>query len=198
MAKSFQNVGPAVAKLRGPIVTVFVPFKYFIRSFIPSVYICICGNIEEFNKIKIKIKMLLLEQHDNDKRGLTVLPWANEHCLLWDSTCPDISSRQNRAELGSEIVANDAESRKSTNFSSLSALYRFIPIAIETLGVPGDEALSFFQDLRQRIAVATAEPRSFQFLMQRLSVAIQRDNAACIIGTVPSSAGWDEHLHFNS
>ena len=38
----------------------------------------------------------------------------------------------------------------------------------------------------------TVEPRSFQFLMQRLSVAIQRGNAACIIGTVPSSAGWDE------
>ena len=68
----------------------------------------------------------------------------------------------------------DAESRKSTKYSSLSALYRFIPIAIETLGVPGDEALSFFHDLGQRIAVATAEPRSFQFLMQRLSVAIQR------------------------
>ena len=58
--------------------------------------------------------------------------------------------------------------------------------------MPGDEALSFIHDLGQRIAVATAEPRSFQFLMQRLSVAIQRGNAACIIGTVPSSAGWDE------
>ena len=89
-------------------------------------------------------------------------------------------------------LANDAESRKSIKYSSLSALYRFIPIAIETLGVLGDEALSFFHDLGQRIAVATAEPRSFQFLMQRLSVAIQRGNAACIIGTVPSSAGWDE------
>ena len=58
--------------------------------------------------------------------------------------------------------------------------------------MPGDEALSFLDDLGQRIAVATAEPRSFQFLMQCLIVAIQRGNAAYIIGTVPSSAGWDE------
>ena len=88
-------------------------------------------------------------------------------------------------------MANDAESRKSTKYSLLTALYRFIPIAIETLGVPGDEALSFFQDLGQRIAVATAEPRLFQFLMQRLST-IQGGNAACIVETVPSSASWDE------
>ena len=109
---------------------------------------------------------------------------------MWDFTCPDTlaASRLNRVVLGSGVVANDAESRKSTKYSSLSALYRFIPIAIETLGVPGDEALSFFHDLGQRIAVATAEPHSFQFL----SVAIQRGNAAYIIGTVSSSAGWDE------
>ena len=111
--------------------------------------------------------------------GLTVLPWANGRCLVWDFTCPDTlaASHLNRVVLGSGVVANDAESRKSTKYSSLSALYGFIPIAIETLGVPGDEALSFFHDLGQRIAVATAEPRSFQFLMQRLSVAIQRGNA---------------------
>ena len=123
-----------------------------------------------------------------------VLPWAKGRCLVWDFTCPDTSatSHLNRAVLGSGVVAKDAQSRKPTKYSSLSALYRFIPIAIETLGVLGDEALTFFHDLGQRIAVATAEPRSFQFLMQRLSVAIQRGNAACILGTVPSSAGWDE------
>ena len=75
--------------------------------------------------------------------------------------------------------------------------YDFIPIAIKTLGVPGDETLSFFHDLDQHIAVAIAEPCSFQFLMQRPSVAIQRLNAACIVRTVPSSAGWDELFTFS-
>ena len=127
--------------------------------------------------------------------GLTVrVAVGKGRCLVWDFTCPDTlaASHLNRVVLGSGVVVNDAESRKSTKYLSLSALYRFIPIAIETLGVPGDEALSFFHDLGQRIAVATAEPRSFHFLMQRLSVAIQRGNAAYIIGTVPSSAEWDE------
>ena len=38
--------------------------------------------------------------------------------------------------------------------------------------MPGDKVLSFFHDLGQRIAVAKAEPHSFQFLMQHSSVAI--------------------------
>jgi len=32
------------------------------------------------------------------------------------------------------------------------------------------------------------EPRSFEFLMQRVSVAIQRGNAACILGTMPNAS----------
>jgi hypothetical protein len=61
--------------------------------------------------------------------------------------------------------------------------------------VPGDEALAFFRDLGQRIAVATAEPRSFQFLMQRVSVAVQRGNASCIVVTVPAAVDWDD-IHY--
>ena len=133
---------------------------------------------------------------DDGKRpdGLTVLPWANGRCLVWDFTCPDslAASHLNTAVLSCGSVANEAESKKRSKYASLSALYRFVPIAVETLGAPGDEALAFFRDLGQRIATATAEPRSFQFLMQRISVAVQRGNAACIVGTVPSSTDWDD------
>jgi hypothetical protein len=132
---------------------------------------------------------------DDGKRpdGLTVLPWANGRCLVWDFTCPDTlaASHLNRAVLSPGAVANDAENHKMTKYSSLSAQYDFRPIAVETLGAPGDEALTFFRDLGQRIAAATAEPRSFQFLMQRVSVAVQRGNAACIVGTVQAS-DWDD------
>ena len=68
----------------------------------------------------------------------------------------------------------------------------FKPVAVETLGVPGDEALTFLKDLGHRITAVTAEPRSLQFLMQRISVAVQRGNAACVIGTVPLTTNWDE------
>ena len=41
----------------------------------------------------------------------------------------------------------------------------------------------FFRDIGRCIAVAAGEPRSTQFLFQRLSIAIQRGNAASVVGT---------------
>jgi hypothetical protein len=126
--------------------------------------------------------------------GLIVLPWANGRCLVWDFTCPDTLSisHLNRAVTSPGAVANDADNRK-TKYSSLAAQYCFIPVAVETLGDPGDETIAFFHDLGQRTAAATADPRSFQFLMQHFCAAEQNGNAACIAYTVPSLAvDWDD------
>ena len=100
----------------------------------------------------------------------------------------------NRAVVSPGAVANDAEDRKSSKYRSLAACYSFKPVAVETLGALQAcfAHFAFFQDLGRRITVVTAEPRSFQFLMQRLSVTLQRSNAACILGTVGSSLGLDE------
>ena len=127
--------------------------------------------------------------------GLTVLPWANGRCLVWDFTCPDTlaASHLNHVVLSPGGVADDAENRKSSKYRSLTDMYSFTPpIAVETLGALGNEASHFFRDVGNRIVSATKEPRSYQFLMQRLSVAVQRGNAACVLGTVQSSSSLDE------
>jgi len=67
-------------------------------------------------------------------------------------------------------------------YRSLSALCSFVPVAVESLG-----ALDFFRNLGHRITSVTTEPRSFQLLMQRLSVAVQRGNAAFVLGTFPDA-----------
>ena len=72
-----------------------------------------------------------------------------------------------------------------------SPMYSFTPLAVETLGALGEEASVFFRELGQRNATDTGEPRSCQFLLQRLSVIVQRGNAACILGTVSSARGLD-------
>jgi hypothetical protein len=77
-------------------------------------------------------------------------------------------------------------------YFSLAARYHLVPIAIETLGSLGDEAMQFFWDLGRRVAAETGEPRSLQFLLQRVSVAIQHGNAACVIGTVRQDCSWDD------
>ena len=54
--------------------------------------------------------------------------------------------------------------------------------AIE-LGAIGPEAGHFFRDLGRWIVVATSEPLSHHYLLQRVSVVIQRGNAAAILET---------------
>jgi len=52
------------------------------------------------------------------------------------------------------------------------------------------------QELGRRIAAATGDPRVTEFLFQRLSVAVQRGNAACVLGTCTDSCS-DDFLLFN-
>jgi len=75
-------------------------------------------------------------------------------------------------------AANEAERRKVMKKRSLSARYSFVPVAVESLGALGEEASDFFRNLRHRITSVTTETRSFEFLVQRLSVAVQRGKAA--------------------
>ena len=129
---------------------------------------------------------------DDNKRpdGLSLSPWSNGRCLVWDFTCPDTlaPSHLNLAVSGPGLVACEAEDHKRLKYSSLSAAYCFIPVAVETLGALGDEAANFLRQLGRRIATVTGEQRATEFLLQRLSVAIQRGNAVAVMGTVDLAA----------
>jgi len=85
-------------------------------------------------------------------------------------------------------VATEAEARKRSKYSSLAATYYFVPVAVETLAALGEEAAEFIIDLSRRITATTGQPRSVAFPFERLTVAIQRGNAASVTGTsLPSS-----------
>jgi hypothetical protein len=125
---------------------------------------------------------------DDGKRpdGLSLTPWSNGKCLIWDFTCPDTlaQSHLNVAVSGPGIVANEAEAKKRHKYTSLTATYIFVPIAVETMGALGEEADDFIHKLGRRVASVSGEKRATEFLLQRLSVAIQRGNAASVMGTV--------------
>ena len=60
------------------------------------------------------------------------------------------------------------------------------------MGVYGIEAEKFVAELGKRLALATNDVRSLSFLKQRISIAIQRGNAASILGTLPGGKGFGE------
>ena len=81
-------------------------------------------------------------------------------------------------------MADEAERRKKQKYSSLTTSHHFVPIAIETSGVFGSEAITFFKELGQRTKSELGDPRSFHFLIQRAAVAIQWGNTATVLGTL--------------
>ena len=81
-------------------------------------------------------------------------------------------------------MATQAEERKEAKYSHLNSAHAFTPVAIETLGVFGAKTMWFVQELGQRLERVTGEVRSTNFLIQRLSVAVQRGNSASVLGTM--------------
>jgi len=59
-----------------------------------------------------------------------------------------------------------------------------VPVAVETLGALGADAVERLLELGRRITESTAERRATEYLLQRPSVAIQRGNAASALGSL--------------
>jgi hypothetical protein len=142
-------------------------------------------------EIPSRLEPTKLLHYDNKRPdGVTIMPWSRGQSLAWDFTCPDTlaASHLNIAVTGPGQVANHAEQQKIDKYAALSNEYQFTPIAVETLGPVGEEATRFLQELGRRIEAVTKDSRSMTFLWQRLSVAVQKGNAACVLGT----EHWEE------
>ena len=90
-------------------------------------------------------------------------------------------------------MAAAAERRKRTKYSNLPLTHLFVPVAIETTGVPGPETASFLKELSLR--QVSGDEDSHHHLLQRLSVAVQRGNAASVLGSVGSLDSTDLFGH---
>ena len=81
-------------------------------------------------------------------------------------------------------MASEAEERKRRRYCEIPECYAFEPVAVETLGGIGDSSWAFLKDLARRIEAQTDEKRSFAFIRQRLGLAVQRGNAACVLQAI--------------
>jgi hypothetical protein len=121
--------------------------------------------------------------------GATLDPWNRGQYLVWDFTCPDTlaPSHLNQSSLAAGSAAVKAETNKRMKYTELadSGDYIFAPIAVETLGAWGPSALAICAEIGGRIAARTGDPRATSFLRQRMDIAVQKGNAAAVVGTLP-------------
>lgn len=133
---------------------------------------------------------------DDGKRpdGITLIPWRNGRCLVWDVTCADTVALTHLAGSSNSagFAAKCAENLKNNKYKAIKDTHIFCPFAVETFGTWGEEAKCLFNELGTLLKKCTGIPTAKAFLRQRISIAIQRGNAASVLGTVPSSVGLEE------
>ena len=92
------------------------------------------------------------------------------------------------------VVAALAEEREPALYGNLLLSHYFVPVAFETSGVNGPQSRLLLKKLDHRIKI-TGEAMSAIFLLQHLSVAVQKDNVASVLGNISRSK--DLELYFN-
>ena len=55
-----------------------------------------------------------------------------------------------------------------------------------------------FNKFHENVMEETGERKSTFFLTQSISIALQRGNSSCVLGTVPHSEGLEEIFEFGS
>lgn len=134
---------------------------------------------------------------DDGKRpdGMSLIAWNKGKCLVWDATCVDTLAKSyietTKVTAGRAAETQALKKRRKYN-TIIEKNYEFVAFAVETMGPWSQEAMNFANKLGDRLISETDEPRSKQFLMQNIGLAIQRGNAASVLGTFPSGAKFDE------
>ena len=132
--------------------------------------------------------------------GMTQFPWKQGKCLVWDvsvadTVCPSYVKKTSKAV---SAAANTRESLKISKYVELSRDYLFIPVGIETFGSWGDMGHKLIKDIGKKLKEVSGELRSTFYLTQKISVALQRGNASCVLGTVPFTKGLESIFEFES
>ena len=129
-----------------------------------------------------------------------MIPKLNKHtnkegrCFVWDVTVVDTlaTSHINETSKNSAAAAEKASKMKLAKYEDIQKNYLMIPIAIETFGAWGSDGLSFIKSIGQKIKRISGNKKSTFYLFQSISMAVQRGNAASILGTIKPGKKLDE------
>jgi len=82
-------------------------------------------------------------------------------------------------------AAKQAADNKTAKYQELEKTHIFFPVANETSSSWSQQAMELVQEIGRHISTITEGNRERVFLLQRLSVALQRGHAVSFLGTFP-------------
>eukprot|EP00731_Ephydatia_muelleri_P036157 Em0207g4a len=127
--------------------------------------------------------------------GVSIVPWKCGQLLVWNATCTDTLAPSYSTIAAHQVgaVAQQAEDRKMHK-------YKHLPMLLFHSSGNRDK-WSFWtkdnrvpEELGHRLRQVSGEANSFAYLTQRLSVAVQRGNAASVLGTIKMDSEEEEFL----
>ncbi|XP_055336834.1 uncharacterized protein LOC129587228 [Paramacrobiotus metropolitanus] len=155
----------------------------------------LCSLVSEFVRNIRQVASTSQEARQSDRKR-TTFAGKRRMRLAWDVTCVDTMALSHHQSTSGTAgaAAVQAEEKKSRLYAYLQGRYIFSPIAFETMGPWGPSAIAIVKELGKRLQQHTGESRSHEFLRQRLSLQIQRGNAASILGTMDRVDSLNEVL----
>ncbi|XP_047992085.1 membrane-bound alkaline phosphatase-like [Leguminivora glycinivorella] len=119
---------------------------------------------------------------------MTLVPWKLGRPLVWDATCVDTvaPSHLPGTSVRAGAAADAAEHLKRRKYAAIDAGYIFEPFGVEALGPWGQGAHGIFKELAKRLIDASGDRKAGAYLAQRIGIAVQRGNAASLLGTLPT------------
>ena len=79
-------------------------------------------------------------------------------------------------------AAEQAAIQKTDKYRELTSKYFFIPVAVETHGPFNVDGANFLSELGRRIELSSCEKLETAHIFERISIAVQRGNAASFAG----------------
>ena len=103
-------------------------------------------------------------------------------------------SRLNQGSLcNTGTTATEAEARKIEKYRELiDNGYIFQPVTLELHGSLGKSSEIFITRLVEKLCRSHDDQRAGSFLKQRISMALQIGDAACVLGTVSDRVAFEE------
>ena len=144
----------------------------------------ICRSLARANIHSSREPLGLYRSDGKRPDGVTLTPWRAGKCLIWDATSPDTqaASHINGTSKKAGAAAEQAANQKADKYRELTSKYFFIPIAVETHGPINVDGANFLSELGRRIELSLMEKLETAHIFERISIAVQRENAASFAG----------------